>query len=228
MSVGIEQGGPSRQARLTVEPTGELLLRLGSGVTEQEANTFLSQKRNWIYRQLIALDDGNAKPVTKQLVNGEGFTYLGRNYRLHVSAGDTDTVSLIGGRLTLPEKAAINGSGPILIKEWYSSRFTAWLAPRLKQWAAHYLVEPARLDVIELGHKWGSHTLHGGIRVHWAAAQLPPRLIEYVAMHELAHLVEPNHSPRFWASLTRALPDAIERKEQLAAAGPKVWLGQVH
>lgn len=71
----------------------------------------------------------------------------------------------------------------------------------------------------------GTATAGGQVRVHWATLQLPPALVEYVLVHELAHLREAHHGPTFWELLARAMPDYEERKRDLARRGAALWFG---
>jgi predicted metal-dependent hydrolase len=223
MPVPVETAGPSRKARLTVEADGSLTLRAASDVTDEELEGFLTSRRQWVYDKL-AIKEALASPmVVKELVNGEGFLYLGRSHRLRI-VPEGKAVALHQGRLTLPEPLLPQGERAI--QDWYRRCGMAWLKPRLADWSARLRVESAALQVADLGHKWGSNTPDGRIRIHWATMQLVPRLVEYVLAHELAHLREPNHGKTFWELLLRAMPDAQERKSQLAVAGQALWLGQ--
>ena len=65
------------------------------------------------------------------------------------------------------------------------------------------------------------------INIHWATLQLPPSLIDYVIVHELAHLNEPNHTPAYWNLVERAMPGYETHKCNLAVLGKNVWLGAV-
>ena len=78
----------------------------------------------------------------------------------------------------------------------------------------------------DLGHKWGAASPDGHVRIHWAAMQLPLRLIDYVLAHELAHVHEPHHGPDFWQLVSRVMPDYEERKNELARRGPSLWFGR--
>jgi predicted metal-dependent hydrolase len=62
---------------------------------------------------------------------------------------------------------------------------------------------------------------------HWATLQLPPTLIDYVLVHELAHLHETNYTPRFWQLVGRVMPDFEQRKDVLTRRGAQLWLGDV-
>ena len=63
------------------------------------------------------------------------------------------------------------------------------------------------------------------INVHWATLQLPPSLIDYVLVHELAHLREANHTPEFWSIVARLMPGYQSEKSALASVGRSIWLG---
>ncbi len=73
--------------------------------------------------------------------------------------------------------------------------------------------------VRDLGYRWGSCTSGGKLNFHWCAACLPPSLIEYLVVHELAHQVEHQYDERFWSLVKRALPDYRRRRRLLAELG---------
>jgi predicted metal-dependent hydrolase len=81
-----------------------------------------------------------------------------------------------------------------------------------------------QLDVRDLGYRWGSLGKGDRLNLHWAVMQLPPSLIDYVIVHELAHVDEPNHTTRFWAVVRRVLPDYEQKKTRLSEAGTQLWL----
>ena len=86
------------------------------------------------------------------------------------------------------------------------------------------------VEVRDLGFRWGSARPHPGrqhINIHWATLQLPPSLIDYVFVHELAHLRETNHTPEFWSIVDRLMPGCQTDKASLAAVGKHIWLGEV-
>ena len=91
-------------------------------------------------------------------------------------------------------------------------------------------LDAVTVDVRDLGYRWGSARPTTGeqrINIHWAALQLPPRLIDYVLVHELAHLREANHTPEFWTIVSRLMPGYESQKGSLASIGRSVWLGTV-
>jgi predicted metal-dependent hydrolase len=222
LRVQVEVGGASRKAKLTIEPDGSLRLRAADDVATDELTEFLASKRDWVYRKLAEKEVLRHEPVTKELVDGEGFLYLGRSHRLKLAPGGGE-VRLERGRLIVPR--ALHGTGEAKVIAWYRRCGQAWLRPRVKSWASRLQVQPGELRVADLGHKWGSTSAGRGVRVHWATMQLPPALVDYVLAHELAHLREPHHGPAFWQLLARVMPDYDERKRELARRGAGLWFG---
>ena len=85
-----------------------------------------------------------------------------------------------------------------------------------------------KVDVRDLGYRWGSARPTNGpqrINVHWATAQLPPSLIDYILIHELAHLRETNHTSTFWSIVARLMPTYEQHRATLATIGKIIWLG---
>ena len=66
---------------------------------------------------------------------------------------------------------------------------------------------------------WGSCAADGTLRFNWRLVMMPPSLMDYLVVHELAHLKERNHSPAFWKVVTKAMPDAIQRRKRLRETG---------
>ena len=75
---------------------------------------------------------------------------------------------------------------------------------------------PSRVSLNAARTRWGSCSRDGSIRLNWRLVQYAPELIDYVIAHELAHLTELNHSPRFWAQLEALMPDYRQWQRQLA------------
>jgi predicted metal-dependent hydrolase len=221
--IPVELGGPDRKARLTIERDGSLTLRAAADVNIEELRAFVSAKRDWIYRKLAQKDVLRYKPVTKELVSGEGFLYLGSSHQLRIAPDRHGSVKLIRGRLMLPADREDDGFGAII--EWYEARGRDWLPARVERWATRLRVSATQFEVGDLGHKWGSADGYGRVRIHWATMQLRPPLIDYVIAHELAHLQQPHHGPAFWQLLRRAQPDFEERKAELARVGGSLWIG---
>ena len=226
----IFQVAPPRERKtieITVERDASLVLKAPPAVTIERATRFVNAKRQWIYRKLVEKDALSGPPVVKKFVEGEGFAYLGRSYRLTLTPEGAG-VHLDRGRFHLP--AAEADQGAAAIRHWYTNVGSKWLRKRIRPWAARLGEESVTVKVRDLGYRWGSARPTKSpqhINIHWATLQLPPTLIDYILVHELAHLHETNHTPNFWTIVERLIPSYQTQKTTLAAIGKNIWLGSV-
>jgi predicted metal-dependent hydrolase len=207
-----------RQAlELIVDRGGELVIAAPAETNEAAMAEFVREKKFWIYRK-SAEKETKQQPITsREFVSGEGFPYLGRSYRLLLVRDQEQPLKLANGRFKLRADLAPQGREPFI--RWYSKRARAWLSKRIQSWAPRVGVEPQGIEVRDLGYRWGSCGKSGSLNFHWATILLPPSVIDYVIVHELVHLLEPNHTPLFWQQLGRVLPDYEQRKIWLAEKG---------
>lgn len=216
-----------RTVGITVDRDGTLLLHAPKGADPDRLLAWARSKRIWVYRRLAEKDLLLAPRQDKEFVTGEGFDYLGRRYRLLLTDGDRRaSVRLVRGRLHLPRAAVRCGEGVGAMVHWYKARGAAWCPGRIAPWAARMALHPTALEVRDLGYRWGSIGCRNRLNLHWAALQLPVGLLDYIIVHELAHIAEPGHTPAFWATVRRAMPDHDERRRRLAATGATLWFGR--
>jgi predicted metal-dependent hydrolase len=206
-----------RSMQITVDRRGELVLSGPPGCDLRRLETFVRDKKGWIYGKLALKQTFQQALAGKEFVSGEGFSYLGRNYRLLLVDSQSVPLKLAGGRLRLLRSEATRGRAHLV--RWYCRRAEAWFCPRMAALAARVGVTPRGLRVADLGHRWGSCGRDGTVNLHWATILLPPSAIEYVVIHELVHLLERHHTPEFWLRVERAMPDYERRRAWLAERG---------
>lgn len=200
--------------QITVDRGGELVLSAPETCPVTRMEGFVRQKRFWIYTKLA--EKGALLPDVpiKQYVSGEGFPYLGRGYRLLCVDHQDVAVKLERGRFKMRREAARDGRTHMI--RWYTEHALAWLPGRVERLAGRLGVAPLDLTVTDLGYRWGSCGKDATLHFHWRTILLPPRIVEYVVVHELVHLREPHHTPEFWLRVERAMPDFAARKQWLA------------
>ena len=97
---------------------------------------------------------------------------------------------------------------------------------RIEERAAYFAekmgVDYGRIAIKAAKTRWGSCSAKGNLNFHWKLILMPPTVLDYVVVHELAHRIEMNHSPRFWAQVERILPDYRERRKWLKEKGSLV------
>jgi len=217
LSFEVRRSAQRRSMQITVDRGGELVLTAPEGCPAATMEGFVREKRFWIYTKLAEKEALRDTGPGKQYVSGEGFPYLGRNYRLLLVATQEAPVKLEQGRFKMARDAAEQGREHMV--RWYSEHARPWLAGRVERWQQRVGVEPTGVQVRELGFRWGSCGAGGRLNFHWRTILLPPRVVEYVVVHELVHLVEAHHAPTFWARVERAMPDYATRKDWLAEHG---------
>lgn len=203
-----------RSVQVTVDRGGELVLSAPDQCSVTVMEDFVREKRFWIYTKLAEKEA--LRPITsrKEYVSGEGFPYLGRSYRLLLVKDQDAPVKLERGRFRMRRADAPQGRDQMVA--WYGAHATPWLTKRVERLKARVGVDPSGVVVQDLGYRWGSCGKAGKLYFHWRSILLPPRIVEYIVVHELVHLREPHHTPEFWTRVERAMPDFAQRKQWLA------------
>lgn len=209
-----------RTLQITVERGGGLLLNAPPGVDESSLRNFVNEKRFWIYTKLAEKELLRRSVPRKEFVDGEGFLYLGRSYRLKLVDTQDEPLKLSAGRFCLRRDAASAGREHFI--RWYSERAREKLTKFVDELQNRMEVRPAAVKVQDLGYRWGSCGKGDRLYFHWKTILLPSRIVEYVAAHEMAHLHQPHHTPEFWLRLERVMPDYPRRKTWLAERGVEV------
>lgn len=216
LTFDVRRSANRKQLRITVDRGGELLITAPKGCARGVMETFVREKRFWIYSRLAEKEALGPASATKQYVNGEGFPYLGRSYRLLIVKDQDAPVKLEAGRFKMAREVVPEGRAAMI--RWYSDHAAPRLNERVDRYRRRVGVVPKGVTVRDLGYRWGSCGTNRQLYFHWKLALLPPALIDYVVVHELAHLREPHHSARFWKLLEAALPTARELRARLAVA----------
>jgi predicted metal-dependent hydrolase len=209
-----------RVLEITVDRGGELVLSAPPSVPDSRLRDFVQRKRMWVYKQLARREALGYAGPRKAFVDGEGFAYLGRNYRLRLVAESDAPVKLQAGRFIVPKALAPQGHQHLI--RWYCARARPWLTAKVCEYAGRMEVEPAGVRVQELGYRWGSCGKGGWLFFHWKTILLPAHIAGYVVVHELAHLHERHHTPAFWRRVERAMPDFERAKAWLSGRGVTV------
>lgn len=217
LQFAIKRSARRRTIQITVERTGELILSAPPEVGIDQLRDFVGEKRFWIYTKLAEKDRLQRKVPRKEFVTGEGFLYLGRTYRLKMVETQATPLKLVNGRFALSRDAQANARDHFI--RWYSERARVWLSGRVADYQSRMEVAPAGVKVQDLGYRWGSCGKGDWLYFHWKTILLPPRIAEYVVVHEIAHLHEPHHTPAFWLRVERAMPDYTQRRAWLAEHG---------
>ena len=185
-----------------------------------EVEKFLLEKSRWITAKLDEWSKAG-RPVRIVGVAGESIPVRGRSLRIELAQGDK-RVELCADRLLLRMRAPHeNARVKAELVRWLKAHALDYLAPRAAHYATRLGLPVPRVCISNARTQWGVCTQDGRIRLSWRLVHVAPELADYVVAHEVAHLVELNHSPRFWKVVESLYPDFRSARQSLdlAAAG---------
>lgn len=219
-----------RSIGLTVSPEG-LKVRAPRWVRVKQIDDCLHQRADWILQKLqhYQTNPAHAGMPAIRWAHGAQIEYLGQP--LALALGYAGRTPLLQKELYAPA-AVLHLPLPLMAEPAAIARHTRqWMrvqALRIMQQRVAFFtpqmgVEPLRVALTSAQTRWGSASSRGSIRLHWRLVQMPPALLDYVVVHELAHLHEMNHSPRFWAHVARVMPDYQQWRKALKAVRLPAW-----
>ncbi len=198
------------------------------GVSEKTITDFLRQNEKWISEKEKQLSEIQKKFPKKQFVKGERFLFKGEAHHLSFEASPDQRIKFHPNAGQLICKVPYNSLKPDLspmpgleqdLKEalgrLYEKEGRALLAERTKLFANKMGLHPAKISYRSQRSRWGSCTTQGHISLNWRLAFAPLEVLDYVVIHELAHLRFPNHSRSFWHLVETFCPDFKTRQKWL-------------
>jgi predicted metal-dependent hydrolase len=213
VAVTVRVSSRARSFRLSLPGSGPLLT-LPETARWADAQAFLYRHRHWLAARLPRLAQGQQLAAGMQ-VPLRGVPHLvvpTGTLRGRVEVADTAD----GPVLRVPGDAAHQ---PRRLYDWLKTEALADLSAQSSFHAARLGVSVAQVRLRSQSSRWGSCSSSGNINYNWRLILAPPHVLDYVAAHEVAHLVEMNHSPAFWATVTRTLPDMARGRAWLKAHG---------
>lgn len=180
-----------------------------------ELDAILHQKANWIASKLDAMA---ACPEPAALVEGAHIDWLGEPHALQIGFSrarvEADSLQLV---------AHSAADIPAALEKLMRREARVFLAERLALWAGRLNLRYHDFKLSSAGTRWGSCTSGAVIRLNWRLMQAPLPVIDYVVIHELCHLVELNHSERFWTLVASACPDWRQKRAWLKQHGSRYF-----
>ena len=197
---------------------------------EKAATSFIEQalaaKARWVLKALDKIQS-QLENLPEHIIwqDGAFFPYLGKDCRLHLvkTLSSRNRFSLTDGCLTLETAKADTHAVATAVKSWLKQQAKEILLSRLADQAETMQLTYTKAALSNATSRWGSCTAKRHIRLNWRLVLTDWSLMDYVIIHELSHLVELNHSPRFWAQVELWYPDWREARQKLNTAGTKLF-----
>ena len=210
---------------LTVVPDLKIILKCPHNADDKKIEEFLKRKWFWLEKQLSFFKKYQRNIYEKEYISGEGYLYLGRQYKLVVKHGKEDLVTLTKGKLMVSStKLVSNGNyNKKLIDIWFLEKMQKIFQERFSAMLDKfdYKNNPV-LKIREMKKRWGSFLNKDKIFLNPKLISTPKECIDYVIVHELCHLKYKNHDKRFFELFNKKFPKWEKVKDKLEILGVSI------
>jgi predicted metal-dependent hydrolase len=199
---------------LRVLPDGTARVTIPRRGSRKEAERFVNTQRHWIEQQRLRRLDLQARPFAAPM-DSEAILFRGEPLVL-ARVADRDGPAVSFGNRRVPLMSAADDPRRAVVRHLRALAASELPARLLELAAAHHL-KVATVVVRDQRTRWGSCSSTGRISLNWRLLQMPDEVRDYVLLHELMHLREPNHSRRFWRHVAAVCPDFQQARHWLRA-----------
>jgi predicted metal-dependent hydrolase len=200
-----------RTIALIVTPEARVIVRAPLKAPAALIDAFVREHHGWIKKKVAEMKE-RPQGVAHAYEEGEVFWFLGRPYPLHIV---DDGNAAIGRTDRLCVSRSLVPDIRMAVKRWYAAEAAKEIRSRCMWFSMMTGYSPASVRITDARQRWGSCTHTGGLNFSWRLIQAPLEIVDYVIVHELVHLRQPDHSRKFWAKVEALMPDYPRRREWL-------------
>lgn len=207
-----------RKMCIAISPDNKIIVKTNSSVSEKDIAAFVKNKENWIHKILEFNCNARKTFIPKQFVSGESFLFLGREYNLFVQKGIIPAIQLNDQQLNVYVPNRFFLQLDYLQKKlicWYKCSAYEVIFQRVNIYKQVLDVKVKEIMIRDLKRAWANCSSRGIITFSWRLVMAPLEIIDYVIVHELAHLIHHNHSSLFWQTVETIKPDYKQLKKWL-------------
>lgn len=207
---------------ITINEHAEVIVRAPWRVSEGQLRAIVEEKQDWILKKRQEIQDRNEKRQPRTYGSGLQCPLYGRAYELDILENANLNICKIhteGARLILEGPVKEEEQVRELLREWYIRQAREIFAQQAAYYAASMGVSYGTIRIREQKTRWGSCSSKGNLNFNWKLLLAPPRVLDYVVVHELSHLKHMDHSPNFWNCVREVLPEFEEQRRWLREHG---------
>ncbi|MDF2569169.1 MAG: hypothetical protein K0R55_773 [Sporomusa sp.] len=207
--------------QLRVLPNAIVEIIAPAKLTSNEIEHIFITKKKWLTTRLDNLTSLAANPINQQLMSGAQVLYKGEPHTLTLFMGSSKPEVVLKPAellVKLPTSTEENNTTAVteqIVKTWLIDQARKLFIEKTKHWASVIGVHPVRITIKDQKTRWGSCSSLGNINYNWRIIMAPPRVADYLIIHELCHLLVPNHSAKFWEQVIRFSPEYQECRKWL-------------
>ena len=204
----------------SLDSQGRIRVTIPRGGTQREANDFVRENLDWLREQQRIFRE---KAANSRLAAGDLIWFRGEQVELRVSKDWGRPVLQFADHAIFIADEAVDLSRPL--SSHFRSLAKCEFPKRAADLAERFKVEYSRISIRDQRTRWGSCSTSGVISLNWRLIMAPQNVADYVIIHELMHLRDMSHSPRFWKLVEAACPDFRERESWLESRQPELSWG---
>lgn len=221
--VEIRRHPTARRLTLRVSHTARaVVLTMPRHTDFREADRFLARSLDWVRERLEGV------PEAVPFVCGASIPLRGQAHTIAFGGREPGraVVSIVDDSHDAGPQLLVSGAvehGPRRLADWLLVEAKRDIEARVTHHAAHLKLRPRRVTLRDQKSRWGSCSSDGQLSFSWRLVLAPPLVLDYVAAHEVAHLAEMNHGPRFWRLVEQTMPRLEEAKLWLRTQGMDLY-----
>jgi predicted metal-dependent hydrolase len=201
---------------IIVERDSRVVVRAPLNTSKELIDKEISKRKHLLFQKINHPQKYENPKPRKEFVSGESLLFLGKHYKLEVVQ---DKMEGIRFDHKFYISRVSQGKAEQLFKKWYIEQAKEKIIPRVEFYAKNLGVKYKAIKILDLKYRWGSCTPKDNINFNWRLIKAPIYVIDYIIVHELTHLLEPNHTPEFWNIVSVQLPHYNKAKDWLKDNG---------
>lgn len=203
---------------IVVHADGRVIVRAPQRLSETRILAFIAEKQTWIEKKLAQTRIQKNQVSPRMYQTGEALPFMGRLVPIEMVVDSKSPIVYTGDKFLI--KQVDRDSAEQIVTAWYRQQARKIIQERIDRYADQFHFQYTRVRISSARTRWGSCSSRGTLSICWRLVMAPLHILDYVVLHELTHLVEPNHSSRFWERLAAMMPDYHQRRSWLKACGP--------
>lgn len=204
-----------RSVSLEIDKHGKLIVRMPMRLPEKVGLEFMKKKSSWIRKKITMVT--KRASIYKTFDAGEEFLFLGNKYPLIFIPKNKSKLILKDGFFQMSEVRRDKFKD--VFKKFYKTAAYNFVKKIAERYGEIFNLQYKSIKITSAKTRWGSCSNKGDISFSWRLIMSPSAVVEYVVVHEMAHLKHGNHSRRFWLEVRKMLPDYEKRKKWLKDNG---------
>lgn len=202
--------------RINIERDRSITVNAPEGMSADKIHTEIEKKKLWIYQKRNHPQKQDEITESKKYESGSSILYLGQIYTLEVVKKELEGI-VFNGNFYISKSNLIVADK--LFEDWFRAKASAYIIPKVSQYAQSLGIAYESIKISKMRFRWGSCIKGKTLNFNYQLIKAPVSIIDYVIIHELAHIIESGHGNKFWQIIKTQFPSYLAAKNWLKNYG---------